>query len=95
MIEDSKRDQPRFKGTIHGVKTIVAEEGYRGIYRGLGPVVSPYLVPSASPPISIAPSSHSPLFIHHLPSHRHLPPLQTLLSWHLMESRYLQEGPSE
>ena len=39
MIEDSKREVPRFKGTMHGMKMIVAEEGYRGIYRGLGPVV--------------------------------------------------------
>jgi solute carrier family 25 citrate transporter 1 len=39
MIEDSKREVPRFKGTMHGIKMIVAEEGYRGIYRGLGPVV--------------------------------------------------------
>ena len=39
MIEDSKREAPRFKGTMHGMKMIVAEEGYRGIYRGLGPVV--------------------------------------------------------
>jgi hypothetical protein len=40
MIEDSKRPEPRFKGLAHGVKTIVREDGYRGIYRGLGPVVS-------------------------------------------------------
>lgn len=46
MIEDSKRDQPRFKGTLHGVKTIIAEEGYRGIYRGLGPVVCPLYLPA-------------------------------------------------
>lgn len=39
MIEDSKRPEPRFKGMAHGVKTIVREEGYRGVYRGLGPVV--------------------------------------------------------
>jgi hypothetical protein len=39
MIEDSKRAEPRFKGMAHGVRTIIAEEGYRGIYRGLGPVV--------------------------------------------------------
>jgi solute carrier family 25 citrate transporter 1 len=39
MIEDSKREVPRFKGTAHGMKMIIAEEGYRGIYRGLGPVV--------------------------------------------------------
>jgi solute carrier family 25 citrate transporter 1 len=41
MIEDSKREVPRFKGTAHGIRTIIAEEGYRGIYRGLGPVVRP------------------------------------------------------
>lgn len=40
MIEDSKRAEPRFKGMSHGIKTIVAEEGYRGLYRGVGPVVS-------------------------------------------------------
>jgi solute carrier family 25 citrate transporter 1 len=39
MIEDSKREVPRFKGTAHGMRLIIAEEGYRGIYRGLGPVV--------------------------------------------------------
>jgi hypothetical protein len=39
MIEDSKREVPRFKGTAHGMKMIIAEEGYRGVYRGLGPVV--------------------------------------------------------
>lgn len=39
MIEDSKREVPRFKGVAHGVRMIVAEEGYRGVYRGLGPVV--------------------------------------------------------
>ena len=40
MIEDSKRAQPRFNGLVNGVRTIVREEGYRGIYRGVGPVVS-------------------------------------------------------
>ncbi|KAK8858746.1 hypothetical protein IAR55_002975 [Kwoniella newhampshirensis] len=39
MIEDSKRPQPRFKGMVHGIKTIIAEEGYRGVYRGVGPVM--------------------------------------------------------
>ncbi|CAD6566333.1 MAG: hypothetical protein TREMPRED_002485 [Tremellales sp. Tagirdzhanova-0007] len=39
MIEDSKRAQPRFNGFRHGVQTIIAEEGYRGIYRGVGPVI--------------------------------------------------------
>lgn len=41
MIEDSKLAQPRYKGMTHGVRMIVAEEGYRGLYRGVGPVVSP------------------------------------------------------
>jgi len=41
MIEDSKREVPRFKGTANGIKMIIAEEGYRGVYRGLGPVVRP------------------------------------------------------
>jgi len=40
MIEDSKRPTPRYRGMTHAVKTIVAEEGYRGLYRGVGPVVS-------------------------------------------------------
>jgi solute carrier family 25 citrate transporter 1 len=40
MIEDSKRPQPRFNGMADAVKKIVAEEGFGGLYRGLGPVVS-------------------------------------------------------
>jgi hypothetical protein len=40
MIEDSKLAQPRYNGLVHGVKLMVREEGYRGIYRGVGPVVS-------------------------------------------------------
>lgn len=40
MIEDSKLAQPRYKGLVHGVQTIIKEEGYRGVYRGVGPVVS-------------------------------------------------------
>ncbi|KAI9634692.1 putative mitochondrial inner membrane citrate transporter [Dioszegia hungarica] len=39
MIEDSKLAQPRFNGMAHGIRTIVAEEGYRGLYRGVGPVI--------------------------------------------------------
>ena len=49
MIEDSKRAQPRFKGMMHGIKLIVAEEGYRGLYRGVGPVVRPETTPSSHP----------------------------------------------
>lgn len=40
MIEDSKLAKPRYKGLVHGVQTIIKEEGYRGVYRGVGPVVS-------------------------------------------------------
>ncbi|WVR06494.1 hypothetical protein IAU60_003525 [Kwoniella sp. DSM 27419] len=39
MIEDAKRAVPKYKGFVHGVQTIVKEEGYRGIYRGVGPVM--------------------------------------------------------
>jgi solute carrier family 25 citrate transporter 1 len=39
MIEDSKLAQPRFKGLTHATGLIIKEEGYRGVYRGLGPVV--------------------------------------------------------
>lgn len=43
MIEDSKLAQPRYQGLIHGVQTIIKEEGYRGVYRGVGPVVRHFL----------------------------------------------------
>ncbi|WVQ85036.1 hypothetical protein IAT38_007200 [Cryptococcus sp. DSM 104549] len=39
MIEDSKRAVPKYNGFIHGVQTIIKEEGYRGVYRGVGPVM--------------------------------------------------------
>ncbi|WVF68991.1 hypothetical protein IAT40_003765 [Kwoniella sp. CBS 6097] len=39
MIEDSKRAVPKYKGFVHGVQTIIKEEGYRGVYRGVGPVM--------------------------------------------------------
>ncbi|KZV89477.1 citrate transporter [Exidia glandulosa HHB12029] len=39
LIDDAKRPQPRFHGLVHGTRIIVAEEGIRGIYRGLGPVM--------------------------------------------------------
>ncbi|ORY30546.1 putative mitochondrial inner membrane citrate transporter [Naematelia encephala] len=39
MIEDSKRATPRFKGMTHGVRTIIADEGWLGLYRGVGPVM--------------------------------------------------------
>ncbi|KAH7103668.1 mitochondrial tricarboxylate transporter [Auriculariales sp. MPI-PUGE-AT-0066] len=39
LIDDAKRPQPRFNGLVHGTRIIIAEEGLRGIYRGLGPVM--------------------------------------------------------
>ncbi|KAG8747260.1 hypothetical protein FRC10_001876 [Ceratobasidium sp. 414] len=39
LIDDSKLPQPRFRGLIHGTTCIVREEGIRGVYRGLFPVV--------------------------------------------------------
>jgi solute carrier family 25 (mitochondrial citrate transporter), member 1 len=39
LIDDAKRPQPRYRGLLHGTASIVREEGLRGIYRGLFPVV--------------------------------------------------------
>jgi solute carrier family 25 citrate transporter 1 len=39
MIEDSKLAKPRYRGLVHGVRTMIAEEGISGVYRGVGPVV--------------------------------------------------------
>lgn len=43
LIDDQKREVPRYRGLIHGTMQIVKEEGLSGIYRGLGPVVRPVL----------------------------------------------------
>lgn len=40
LIDDQKREVPRYRGLVHGTVQIIKEEGFRGIYRGLGPVVS-------------------------------------------------------
>ncbi|KAH8922224.1 mitochondrial carrier [Atractiella rhizophila] len=40
LIDDAKSPNPRLKGLMHGTRTIVAEEGLRGIYRGVGPVMA-------------------------------------------------------
>ena len=45
LIDDAKSPNPRFRGLIHGTAVIVREEGLRGVYRGLFPVVSG-LIPS-------------------------------------------------
>lgn len=40
LIDDQKREVPRYRGLIHGTVQIVKEEGLSGIYRGLGPVAA-------------------------------------------------------
>jgi len=40
LIDDSHSPKPRYKGLIHGTTSIVREEGIRGIYRGLFPVMA-------------------------------------------------------
>lgn len=39
LIDDSKRPNPQYRGLIHGTKCIIQQEGIRGIYRGLFPVM--------------------------------------------------------
>lgn len=41
LIDDQKREVPRYRGLLHGTLSIVREEGIGGIYRGLFPVVRP------------------------------------------------------
>ena len=40
LIDDAKGPNPQYRGLIHGTTQIVKQEGIRGIYRGLFPVVS-------------------------------------------------------
>jgi len=40
LIDDAKSANPQFKGLVHGTRTIMREEGLRGIYRGLFPVMA-------------------------------------------------------
>ncbi|KAJ3319762.1 hypothetical protein HDV06_005963 [Boothiomyces sp. JEL0866] len=40
LIHDQNSANPRFRGLVHGVKTIVAEEGISGIYKGVSAVVA-------------------------------------------------------
>ncbi|KAJ6494743.1 mitochondrial tricarboxylate transporter [Mycena vitilis] len=39
LIDDAKRPNPQYRGLIHGTASIVRQEGIRGIYRGLFPVM--------------------------------------------------------
>ncbi|KAI8885061.1 mitochondrial carrier [Backusella circina FSU 941] len=40
LIHDRNSPTPKYRGLVHGTKTIIAEEGIGGIYRGLGPVMA-------------------------------------------------------
>lgn len=35
FINDQRSSNPRFKGFVHGVSTIVREQGFRGVYQGV------------------------------------------------------------
>ncbi|KAI9493426.1 mitochondrial carrier domain-containing protein [Zychaea mexicana] len=40
LIHDKNSQTPRYKGLVHGTSTIIKEEGFSGIYRGVGPVMA-------------------------------------------------------
>ncbi|KAI8137348.1 mitochondrial carrier domain-containing protein [Fennellomyces sp. T-0311] len=40
LIHDRNSQTPRYKGLVHGTKTIIKEEGFSGVYRGVGPVMA-------------------------------------------------------
>lgn len=39
LIDDKKRAQPRLNGLFHGTRTIVAEQGFTALYKGLFPTM--------------------------------------------------------
>jgi len=39
MVQDARRPDPQYKGLIHGTGQIIKNEGLRGVYRGLFPVI--------------------------------------------------------
>lgn len=39
FIHDQTLPNPKYKGFFHGVRTIIQQEGFRGIYQGLGPTI--------------------------------------------------------
>jgi solute carrier family 25 citrate transporter 1 len=39
LIDDAKRPNPQYRGLIHGTTSIIKQEGFRGIYGGLFPVM--------------------------------------------------------
>ncbi|KAI8078950.1 mitochondrial carrier domain-containing protein [Gilbertella persicaria] len=40
LIHDRNSAAPKYKGLVHGTKSIIAQEGLGGIYRGVGPVMA-------------------------------------------------------
>lgn len=39
FIHDQRQEKPKYKGFIHGVSSIVKEQGFSGIYKGLFPTI--------------------------------------------------------
>lgn len=39
LIDDAKRPNPQYRGLIHGTASIIKQEGIRGVYSGLFPVM--------------------------------------------------------
>jgi len=39
LIDDAKRPNPQYRGLVHGTMSIIRQEGFFGIYRGLFPVM--------------------------------------------------------
>ncbi|KAF9235001.1 mitochondrial carrier domain-containing protein [Melanogaster broomeanus] len=39
LIDDAKRPNPQYRGLVHGTMSIIRQEGFLGIYRGLFPVM--------------------------------------------------------
>jgi len=48
LIDDAHRPNPQYRGLVHGTVSIVRQEGIMGIYRGLFPVASAFLILYAS-----------------------------------------------
>ncbi|KAG0167409.1 hypothetical protein DFQ28_006907 [Apophysomyces sp. BC1034] len=40
LIHDKTSATPKYHGLVHGTKLIIKEEGFAGIYRGVGPVIA-------------------------------------------------------
>ncbi|KAF9433902.1 hypothetical protein BGZ76_008828 [Entomortierella beljakovae] len=40
LIQDGNSPNPKYRGLVHGVKTIVKAEGFGGVYRGVVPVMA-------------------------------------------------------